>query len=686
MIVTRFLLAGLLGGPLVPLANAEAGDPAKGEAPGTTVYTAADLSQFAPRTALEMVERIPGVAISEDDDGSRGFGQASGNVLIDGQRVSGKSNGTRAALGRIPVSRVVRIDVADASVFGVSGLTGQAINVVTMGNGAVTGAWRMQARWRDDFEPSLGVANLSLSGGRGALNWTLEADNAPERRGNKGYRTITNGAGTLTEVRDEKFFFFVDQRSLSGSLGWKPDRGPVGNLNFKAVSYEQQIRERAKTFPAAGLEGRRIFESSENEWNAEIGGDLEFDAIDGRLKVIGLIRREHSPVSDLFLRGGLDGSNLFSSDFRQTANEGEYILRGEYTRTTKAGSEWQLSAEGAFNFLDVETALSESVGGGPFISVDLDSSNTRVEEQRGEAFITHTRSLSKRLTLQIAAGLEQSVIAQSGDTAKERTFTRPKGYSSLSWQASDSLKLVTRLERDVGQLDFFDFVSSVDLSQGNGNAGNPDIVPLQLWGLSVQAEKDFGKWGAATAKVTLEAIEDIPDRVPIGTGDGPGNLDAAEAVSAELNATLKLEPVGLKGAEITTEVVWIDSRVDDPLTGESRPISDDLVYEISTEFRQDVPGTNFAWGASLEALKFTEEFTFNERRHEILERGMGEVFVERKDLRGMTARFSVRNVLDQQDRNLRAVFSPDRRGASVRVEDSRRERGTIFLVTLSGTF
>jgi hypothetical protein len=60
---------------------------------GARIFTLDDFRQYAPRTALEMVSRIPGFAIRGDDDGARGFGQAEGNVLINGQRVSGKSNG-----------------------------------------------------------------------------------------------------------------------------------------------------------------------------------------------------------------------------------------------------------------------------------------------------------------------------------------------------------------------------------------------------------------------------------------------------------------------------------------------------------------------------------------------------------------------------------------------------------------
>ncbi|WP_291043951.1 hypothetical protein [Hyphomonas sp.] len=40
-----------------------------------TILTLEDFAQFAPRTALDMVQRVPGVSISKDDSDSRGFGR-----------------------------------------------------------------------------------------------------------------------------------------------------------------------------------------------------------------------------------------------------------------------------------------------------------------------------------------------------------------------------------------------------------------------------------------------------------------------------------------------------------------------------------------------------------------------------------------------------------------------------------
>ena len=75
------------------------------------VYFPADFERFAPRSAADLVEEIPGFDIDDSGDGSRGFGQAQGNLLINGERISSKSTSTAEALARIPVGNVVRIEV-----------------------------------------------------------------------------------------------------------------------------------------------------------------------------------------------------------------------------------------------------------------------------------------------------------------------------------------------------------------------------------------------------------------------------------------------------------------------------------------------------------------------------------------------------------------------------------------------
>ena len=87
------LIGALLLVAAVPLVEAST---TKDEAIRQTYYPE-DFSQFVPRSALDLVKQVPGFNIDEGG-GDRGFGQADTNVLINGRRVSGKSNGPAEAL------------------------------------------------------------------------------------------------------------------------------------------------------------------------------------------------------------------------------------------------------------------------------------------------------------------------------------------------------------------------------------------------------------------------------------------------------------------------------------------------------------------------------------------------------------------------------------------------------------
>lgn len=58
------------------------------------VYPADFYKPFQPQTALDMLERTPGFILSEGTS-LRGFGNAAGNVLIDGQRPTVKGGDQR---------------------------------------------------------------------------------------------------------------------------------------------------------------------------------------------------------------------------------------------------------------------------------------------------------------------------------------------------------------------------------------------------------------------------------------------------------------------------------------------------------------------------------------------------------------------------------------------------------------
>ena len=138
---------------------------------------------------------------------------------------------------------------------------------------------------------------------------------------------------------------------------------------------------------------------------------------------------------------------------------------------------------------------------------------------------------------------------------------------------SDKFTLNATVERQVGQLNFFDFVSNVDLNAGNDQTGNVQIVPDQRWKFTLDAERNYGSWGALTAELFYDDIEDLIDQVPIGDGEGPGNLDSASRFGFEFEGTLRFDNLGWNGAQLEYEGFVQDTFLDDPLTGATRDFS-----------------------------------------------------------------------------------------------------------------
>ena len=105
----RALLLVLLSSTAAPALAQAAADPppptATPPADGARTYTPADFARFAPRNALDMLNNVPGFSIDDSDTERRGLGQATGNVLINGERFSGKSTDIFTELRRISASQ-----------------------------------------------------------------------------------------------------------------------------------------------------------------------------------------------------------------------------------------------------------------------------------------------------------------------------------------------------------------------------------------------------------------------------------------------------------------------------------------------------------------------------------------------------------------------------------------------------
>lgn len=181
---------------------------------------------------------------------------------------------------------------------------------------------------------------------------------------------------------------------------------------------------------------------------------------------------------------------------------------------------------------------------GSYAPVPLPGGSAVVEEDRYEVMGTNGRTLSPALSMQLSLGGEHSRMEQVGDGGPARAFRRPKGLVPFAWQPASGFDVNAKLQRRVGQLNFYDFLASVDLNDEQTFAGNPELVPPQTWELELEASRTLGVWGSTALRLYMQRIDDTVDIVPIGAvGGSPGNIDRATRHGAEWKHTLLLDPI-----------------------------------------------------------------------------------------------------------------------------------------------
>ncbi len=652
---------------------------------GRQVFLPADFARFVPRNALDMIEQVPGFAIDDGGD-ARGLGQASGNLLINGDRITSKSTSISDRLSRIPAENVVRIEIVDGATLDIPGLTGRVANII-----AKTGALSGQFLWRPRYTTigTLGLreGEISIAGSAGPVDYVVAFENDQ----------------SLFETVGPNIFSFangmVDNRTIRTS---REDDQPEINATFDIAiapqveltlntagfvsdfdSFENDVSDPGGALPPVA----EFTQALDDDWGYELGGDLTFPVGPGRLKLIVL---EAYESADFFTQQRLTEGDLpeVGTRFDRLTQTGERIARAEYSWPLW-GADWQISGEAAFNRLDQESRLFQlDADNDEFVEVPFPSGQGGVREDRYEALLSYGRRLTQRLSLQVIAGGEYSQIAQTGAAALSRSFQRPKGSVGLAWVVSDGLDINVELARRVGQLNFGDFLADVDLAGDAQDAGNSSLRPQQSWEMEIEFAKKLGPWGQTTIELFHREISDFVAIVPLANGgQSAGNIDTARQTGMALDATLNFAPVGVSGAQLDINLEIRDSNLIDPVTNTGRRFDDEDPILLNANFRHDIPDTDWAYGGQVRAFTPRPSFRVSEL---ITANGANpriELFIEHKDVLGMTFNLEVDNLTNGGLDRRRTVFAGPRGDSPVLLtEDRQRFFGRSIRLSVSGSF
>jgi len=663
---------------------------------GVETFTPVFFQLYNPVTASDMVARVPGFSVDNGAD-RRGFGATAGNVLINGERPSSKSN-VSDVLGRIAATNVARIEVIRGG-NGAVDVRGQSqlVNVVLVEGaaGVATTTYEAQLRYNQAGRtPWYIQASRNFTVGNADITLDVVLPSNLGRAEQDEY--LFDPAGDLVETRDEFNQENYRDITLTGAVTWRPSERDTLSFNAKAYPWLWTWDEVSIVSDPAGAPLRTSIghiEETEGLYT-EFGGDWERRLSDTlSVKIIGLNTLQTWATDELFetsTPAGFDNSVAISQEFEV----GERIGRTALTWRATDAHTIEVGLEAAFNYRDSTFDLFRDTGAGPQ-PVALPVSNTRVEELRGEVFVTDVWQVSPKFTVEGGFTFEASRITQTGDAAQQRelSYPKPRLTTAYTFEGGDQLRFT--FERDVSQLDFGDFASTVSQSNGTTDIGNPNLEPERSWRTRAEWERRLGDRGAITVAAFHDRVQgvsglvllDDPDPTDDNFPTGPGNLGDGTRTGVEIESTIGLDWIGLTNATLKINGTRQHTEVTDPITGVTRPFQRDEDWDYHLDFRQDLPRQDLAWG--WDYGRSGSESTFRANQTQVWSYGPGDLdmFIETTRFDGMTVRFGVDNIFDQDIKRQR-VFYDGLRSSGIITGREQRDRnwGQLYRLSVSGTF
>ncbi len=689
------LAAALMAAPAMAQETAAAPAPPVAASPdqqGVLTYPPEYFAAARPATALEMVQRTPGFSF-ENGSSVRGFAGGAGNVLVDGERPLTKTETLEDILRKIPASSVLRIEVIRGGAPGID-MQGRTVlaNVVRKSDVATTGAVALSSHflWDGRILPGFRAEFQRRGGGR-LLELSTIIGQGPDDSTAGGNRIRLSGAGATLIQSD------LEARS-QGTKYWYTGayETPFAGGKLRLTSVYQFTPSRAHFYDVLVIPGGVEEESDRiNRTNAELGGrytrnfgpDLNFEGL--------FLEQLTTTTTDVNFTSPTV-ARLFALDTRT----GETILRGALTWKASSTLSIEFGGEGAANWLTSRTALTVNN-----VAQVLPSANVRVEETRGEAFVEATWRLRPTVNLEAGVRYEYSQITATGDTSLEKTLSFIKPRLVVTWSPNAQNQLRLRVEREVGQLNFNDFVAASSVaSTGTAIAGNPDINPQQAWVIEGAFERRFMGSGVVSLTYRHYELTDVADRIkliyftcPAGQTcpptaltsnfvDSPGNIGDGRRDDIQLSFTLPLRPFGITGGLLKGNITRRLSEVTDPVTGDLREISALRPLEWDLHFSQDLPAWRLNWGIDVFSQWRETYYRVSEIETKVIDTYVL-LYTEYKPRPDWVIRMELQNVTARDSFRTREVYSGARDVSGINYVDRRQmQPGQLFLIRVRKLF
>ncbi|HTT97257.1 MAG TPA: TonB-dependent receptor [Rhizomicrobium sp.] len=570
---------------LLAATGANAQDESKGS---VLTYDTAFFAQARPNTAYDMIGRLPGFTFN-DGNSARGFAGTAGNVLIDGQRPTSKSDDLQTVLQRIPASDVDHIEVIRGGAPGID-MQGQTVIANVIRKKGASTQWVLDVS--DNFFQdghTVPSASLNFTEHTGASTFEASVTRYAGYDDSVGWGTHTvtfyNPDGTVASSFNQRAH---TTGQGSGGAVTGAATVPLFDGTFK-VNLALQDSPFYSTANYYGGPGNRFISDDSVGRNAELG--LHWNG------KIGSFEDETLVLQRLGFSKDVNASYQAGDDevFNSSSSTGESIVRETLRYPWSDAFTIETGAEGAYNYLDGDTAFFLNS-----IAQTLPDAIAHVDEKRAEVFAQGTWKISPQWLFEAGSRFEYSIISEHSDQDQRRSFFYPKPRAVLTWSPTTSDQVRLRYEKVVGQLDFGNFIATGNLGGSGVSSGNSNLRPDQRTQYEISYEHHFWDKGAITLQLIHEEITDVVDLVPVTAPDGtkfdaPGNIGNGQNNQINFDLMLPLDHLGLKNGRFHAITNFQLSSVVDPVTHTNRVISGERPQDIEFSLLQDIESLKSTW-------------------------------------------------------------------------------------------
>jgi hypothetical protein len=289
------------------------------------------------------------------------------------------------------------------------------------------------------------------------------------------------------------------------------------------------------------------------------------------------------------------------SQFRNTVQEGQAVLATGAARADILEQSRQASLTGSIAptsivKLQFGTTLNQATQTDARLDLNGELSrsqlSTNTQNSSAEATVTPVRGL----TLGGGADFE-TVSAQwegggaPGD-AGTYSYVEPKVHAGLT--PIDGVKLRTSFGEVVKPLNTANFVA---LAANPGRNSELTVAPEQQWQSQTSLDLKLAQDVAFTAEFTRAQIENVTELVPLeGGGQVPASVASGTRSEFRVNLNSSLAALGLPHTRIVTSGAWRSSRIEDPLTAETRRLSGEIPQQAQIKLVRDFPARDLKLG------------------------------------------------------------------------------------------